>query len=98
MQRRAFLEKSLYAAAFSCFSSWSCLTAEAQPPKPKNILVLGGTFYLGPAVVEAALAAGHSVTIIQSWHYQPGPFPKCRKAKGSAEPESCSGRSIIIAK
>ena len=35
---------------------------EEQAPKPK-ILILGGTGFLGPWEVEAALANGHEVTL-----------------------------------
>ncbi|MFT3698805.1 MAG: NAD-dependent epimerase/dehydratase family protein [Kofleriaceae bacterium] len=37
-------------------------TAEAKPA-PKRILILGGTGFIGPKTVEAALARGHQVTI-----------------------------------
>jgi 2'-hydroxyisoflavone reductase len=33
------------------------------PPQPKRILILGGTGFLGPKTIDAALARGHSVTI-----------------------------------
>lgn len=39
--------------------------APAPPPKPpvtKKILILGGTGFLGPKTIEAALARGHQVT------------------------------------
>lgn len=35
----------------------------AAQPAPKRILILGGTGFLGPATIEAALARGHQVTI-----------------------------------
>lgn len=37
--------------------------AKAAPPAPKRILILGGTGFLGPKTVAAALARGHQVTI-----------------------------------
>lgn len=36
--------------------------AEAPPPAPKRILILGGTGFIGPHMVEYALARGHEVT------------------------------------
>ena len=32
-------------------------------PKPKRILILGGTGFLGPKTIDVALARGHSITI-----------------------------------
>ncbi len=37
--------------------------AEASKPASKRILILGGTGFLGPKTVEAALARGHQVTV-----------------------------------
>jgi 2'-hydroxyisoflavone reductase len=33
------------------------------PPKKKRILILGGTGFLGPATIDAAIARGHHITI-----------------------------------
>lgn len=41
-----------------------------------NLLVLGGTRFLGPAVVEAALAAGHEVTLFNRGRTAPDMFPE----------------------
>lgn len=38
-------------------------TQLAAPPPKKRILILGGTGFLGPKTVEAALARGHQVTV-----------------------------------
>jgi 2'-hydroxyisoflavone reductase len=48
------------------------LVAETQP---KRILVLGGTFFLGPAFVEAALDDGHTVTFFNRGVTNPELFP-----------------------
>ena len=68
--RRDLLRTGLAAAAFgmlhaSCGSSAkSSTTPQATAPaKPKRILILGGTGFIGPKTVAAALARGHSVTI-----------------------------------
>jgi 2'-hydroxyisoflavone reductase len=70
--RRDLLRTGLAAAAFgmlhaSCGSSASSQSSTtpqpAAPPKPKRILILGGTGFLGPKTVAAALARGHTVTI-----------------------------------
>ena len=51
---------SLLAAASTCSSVLPNAWAERAP---KKILVLGGTFFVGPAVIDALLANGHSVTL-----------------------------------
>ncbi len=40
-----------------------------------NILILGGTIFLGRHLVEAALARGHHVTLFHRGRHNPGLFP-----------------------
>ncbi|MEV4560228.1 NAD-dependent epimerase/dehydratase family protein [Kitasatospora sp. NPDC049285] len=47
-----------------------------------ELLVLGGTRFLGRAVVEAALAAGHRVTLFNRGRTDPGLFPSARTVVG----------------
>ncbi|HTF70294.1 MAG TPA: NAD-dependent epimerase/dehydratase family protein [Edaphobacter sp.] len=79
MQRRSFLKHSLYTSATAALSGKVPLLADT---KPKDILVLGGTFFLGPAVVEAALAAGHTVTLFNRGVTYPELFPYVEKIRG----------------
>ena len=51
---------SLLAAASTCLSVLP--NALAKPP-PKKVLLLGGTVFVGPALIDALLANGHSVTL-----------------------------------
>ncbi|GDX78211.1 hypothetical protein LBMAG42_00220 [Deltaproteobacteria bacterium] len=44
-----------------------------------NLLILGGTVFLGRHVVEAALAAGHAVTMLTRGLTQPELFPEARR-------------------
>lgn len=64
--RRDFLVGSaalgLLAACGSAAKPATAPAPEARP-SPKRILILGGTGFLGPKTVEAALARGHEVTI-----------------------------------
>lgn len=58
MHRRRFLKASLLAAAAPVAPSpFRQLLAAAR----KKILVLGGSSFLDPAVVETAVVAGHTV-------------------------------------
>ena len=85
MQRRNFLKTSLYTSAIAAIYGAVPLLAET---KPKSILVLGGTFFLGPAVVEAALAGGHTVTLFNRGVTNPELFPFVEKIRGFRSPNS----------
>ena len=59
--RRSLLGASL-ALPFSA-PAWPHRRQDPAPGGGKTLLVLGGTRFLGPAVVEAALARGFEVTL-----------------------------------
>jgi len=66
--RRQFIQRSIAAGAAVSLGAGLARTAVARAPQGKapkslNILILGGTGFLGPATVEAALARGHKVTL-----------------------------------
>ncbi len=52
-------------------------------PKPLKILVLGGTRFLGPAIVDHALARGHDVTLFNRGKSNPEMYPQLEKLKGN---------------
>lgn len=79
MNRRLFLGAAT--AAASCFLPRSDLLA-AKATKPRKILVLGGTNFLGPAIVERALSAGHEITLLNRGITRPHLFPGVEKLKG----------------
>jgi len=81
MHRRYFLERSSKAAAALACSSLFPFSALGSV-KPKRILVLGGTFFLGPALVEAAMAEGHTVTLFNRGITNPDLFPHLEKLRG----------------
>ncbi len=65
--RRDVLRGGLAAAALGVVHA-SCAGTEprpapVKPPEPKRILILGGTGFLGPKTIAAAVARGHHVTI-----------------------------------
>jgi 2'-hydroxyisoflavone reductase len=77
VRRRDFLA-ALAALAAGCAaprSRSSTTTARAAPPKPKRILILGGTGYVGPHIVAAARAQGHTLTLFNRGKSNPGLFP-----------------------
>jgi 2'-hydroxyisoflavone reductase len=80
MNRRRFLRTSATSSLGLLFSGAFGPTVFARTPK--KVLVFGGTFYLGPAIVEALLAAGHTVTLFNRGMTNPELFPRVEKLKG----------------
>lgn len=60
----------------------------------KTLLVLGGTGFLGPHVVDAALAQGWKVTLFNRGKTNPGLFPDLEKLQGDRDGklEALAGR------
>jgi 2'-hydroxyisoflavone reductase len=70
-------------------------SAEPESPKPaakgggKSILILGGTGFVGPALLDAARARGHSVTLFnrgKTEKRKPGQFQDVEKLYGNRDP------------
>ena len=85
MKRRDVLKFSAIAAAAAMLPG----TLLAQDPKkggkagkPLNILILGGTGFLGPHIVEAAQKRGHTLTLFNRGKTNPGLFPDVEKLHG----------------
>lgn len=85
--RRSFLGSACATVAAASLAS----TAPAARPRPRmaatfrepqKILVLGGTSFLGPAFVEAAIAKGHTLTLFNRGKTNPGLFPDVEKLQG----------------
>ncbi len=47
-----------------------------------RLLILGGTVFLGRAIVEAALARGHEITLFNRGQHNPELFPAVEKLRG----------------
>jgi 2'-hydroxyisoflavone reductase len=67
--------------------SASCSASVARVPKLK-LLVLGGTYFLGPQVVDAAVGAGHQVTLFNRGKTNPGMFPNLEHIRGDRDKKS----------
>ena len=65
----------------SAWSAWSAGQCAARAPM--RLLVLGGTRFLGRHVVDAAIAAGHDVTIFTRG-VTPSPWARRRSRISSA--------------
>ena len=86
MNRRRFLKTSLLAAAAPV--ALPALVRPLLASAPGKVLVLGGTSFLGPAVVEAAVVAGHTVTLFNRGVTNPALFPNLEKLRGFRSPEA----------
>jgi 2'-hydroxyisoflavone reductase len=56
-----------------------------SPAKPMKILILGGTKFLGPELVDAARARGHTLTLFNRGKTNPGLFPDVEKLHGDRD-------------
>ena len=62
--RREFLHTTISTGALFTFGAFSAAVAHARPQsKPLRILILGGTGFLGPAVVEIGQDRAHKITV-----------------------------------
>lgn len=88
IDRRQMLAGSLAAAAAAACGGKSP-SAEPEkksaPPAKKTILILGGTGFLGPHVVDAAIARGHTVTLFNRGKTHPHLFPNLEKLQGDRD-------------
>lgn len=62
---------------------------------PLKILVLGGTAFLGPEVVEAALERGHTVTLFNRGRTRADLFPDLEKLRGNRDPKRDEGLTAL---
>ncbi|MRG97413.1 NAD-dependent epimerase/dehydratase family protein [Polyangium spumosum] len=110
IERRSFLLGSLAAAAsttLGCASQAPPPPADpagaagpSAPPPPetnqkKSLLILGGTGFVGPAVVEAARARGFSVTLFNRGKTRPELFPDIEKLRGNRDPNKDEGLKAL---
>ncbi|MCP3098278.1 SDR family oxidoreductase [Myxococcus sp. K15C18031901] len=63
--------------------------------QPLSILILGGTKFLGPALVESARARGHTVTLFNRGKTNPGLFPDVEKLQGDRDPTKAEGLKAL---
>ncbi|MDI3285009.1 NAD-dependent epimerase/dehydratase family protein [Polyangium sp. 15x6] len=110
IKRRSFLVGSLAAAASTTLGCASqpptppadpagAAGAGAAPPPPtnqkKSLLILGGTGFVGPAVVEAARARGFAITLFNRGKTRPELFPDVEKLRGNRDPDKDEGLKAL---
>lgn len=86
MHRRDFISHTLSAITAASCVSWIPGAATAGVV-PRHILLLGGTKFLGPALVEAAIARGHTPTLFNRGVTNPELFPHIEKLRGFRSPD-----------
>lgn len=60
-----------------------------------NILILGGTQFLGPHTVEYALSKGHKLTLFNRGKTRPDLFPEIEKLRGDRNPAKGEGLKAL---
>lgn len=90
IDRRRFVFGSLAGVAAGCAKEpHREPDVKPVPPKPEpkrlSILILGGTGFLGPHVVDAARARGHTLTLFNRGKTKPGLFPDLEKLQGDRD-------------
>lgn len=91
--RRALLGWGAALGAAACFGSLapnasasrSLQSALGRANKAKKILVLGGTRFLGPAIVDAALARGHEVVLFNRGRSDPERYKHLEQLQGDRD-------------
>lgn len=83
--RRRFLGASLAAPLAASLTSTKLFAQPAPPKNGKRLLVLGGTRFLGPAIVDNALAQGWEVTLYNRGITNPGLYPDLDKRVGDRD-------------
>ena len=67
----------------------------AAKPGGKTLLILGGTAFLGPEVVEAAQAKGWTITLFNRGKTRPNLFPDLEKLHGDRDPKKGEGLKAL---
>jgi 2'-hydroxyisoflavone reductase len=87
IQRRDFLRASLATGAMLGLAQAEAFGREQEKKGgraavPKRLLILGGTGFLGPQIVEEATRRGHTLTLFNRGKTRPGLFPDIEKLHG----------------
>jgi len=98
LSRRDFIQLSVGTLAAACATPGGAGARKPAPP-PTRILILGGTSFLGPALVDAARARGAAVTLFNRGRTNPGLFPDVEQLHGDRDGklEALRGRTWDVA-
>lgn len=89
VKRREFLKYSTAITALGLVGTDLSSFAAAKNKKTKNgdktLLILGGTAFLGPQIVEAARSLGYKITLFNRGKTHPELFPDLEKLRGDRD-------------
>ncbi|MHB8799825.1 MAG: SDR family oxidoreductase [Thermoanaerobaculia bacterium] len=93
--RRDFLRTGAAAGAALGLARTGFASLEVEKPAAKRLLILGGTAFLGPELVEEAKRAGWTVTLFNRGKTNPHLFPEVEKLRGDrrSDLKALEGRS-----
>jgi 2'-hydroxyisoflavone reductase len=93
--RRDFLRTGAAAGAALGFAGTGFDSLGAESPATRRLLILGGTAFLGPELVEEARRAGWTVTLFNRGKTNPQLFPDVEKLRGDrrSDLKALEGRS-----
>lgn len=94
MRRRDFLTlipAAGVAAALPRAASAAAGTIRSRASQPLKILFLGGTNFVGPAIVELALERGHEVTLFNRHVTHPWLYTHLERLRGNRYPDRDAG-------
>jgi 2'-hydroxyisoflavone reductase len=85
-----------FSIVLACAAPFAVQAAQAtNEAKPLRILILGGTGFLGPATIDAALARGHMVTMFNRGKTRPDLYPTVEKLHGDRDPKKGEGLKAL---
>ena len=94
--RREFLRYASATGALLALPGASALgQTKTDAPRKLNLLVLGGTGLIGPALVEYAKSRGHTVTLFNRGKTNPQLFPELEKLRGDRDPKKGEGLKAL---
>ena len=93
--RRAFLKVSAASSALAMLPALVRAQEKTAKPKKLRILILGGTGFLGPALVRAAQARGHELTLFNRDKTNKDSFPDVPRLKGNRDPKLDEGLKAL---
>ena len=88
-------QTSSFQEAGSQGTSSDAKRVEPAPKKQLNLLVLGGTGFLGPWIVDAAQKRGHTLTLFNRGKTNPGMFPDIEQLHGDRDPKKGEGITAL---
>ncbi len=98
LSRRSFLQ-TVSAAATAMAAGPTATGQSTRAAKPASrkldLLILGGTGFLGPAIVESAMARGHTMTIFNRGTTRPDIFPGIERLRGDRDPLKDDGLAAL---